>query len=242
MIPVLICPIIGDFDLVERMLDSIDVPVGRLVIVDNSLTGWKSQGARSIEYIRPITGLGYPGGINAGISQTPEAPWWVWCNADLSFGPGDLAHIAAVMEEATGPRHVTGSHRGLRNAYGAMNAACIEAAGLFDDWSFYPIYYDDDDYQYRCGLAGVEWVAYDGGIRHLGSRTLDDPAYREANGRTYPRNAAAYVAKWGGLPGDERYDSPWDSDLPVWVTRPDPAGRGGRLWETATLPVGGETR
>jgi len=242
MIPVLICPIIGDFDLVERMLDSIDVPVGRLVIVDNSLTGWESRSGRTIEYIRPITGLGYPGGINAGISQTPEAPWWAWCNADLVFGRGDLATITRIMDESRGPRHVTGSHRGLRNAYGAMNAACVDAAGLFDDWAFYPIYFDDDDYQYRCELAGVDWVRYDGRIDHAGSRTLADPAMAAANGRTFPVNADAYIAKWGGRPGSETFRTPWDTGLPVWVTRPDTTGRASRLWETTIRPLEGETR
>lgn len=229
MIPVLICPVIGDFELVEGMLASIDHPVGRTVIVDNSLTGWTSR-AEGIEYIRPITGLGYPGGINAGISQTPEAPWWLFCNSDIVFGPGDLAAIAERMDGATGPRVVTGTDRRLRFAYGALNAACVSRVGLMDEWAFYPIYFDDDDYERRCHLAGVEWVGFDGSISHAGSRSIADPGRAAANGRTFPANAQAYIAKWGGLPGSETFRRPYDMAAPLSFVRPDPAARAARRW------------
>lgn len=231
MIPVLILPVVGDFDHAERMLASIDVRVGRLVIVDNSLTGWRSQTRDDAAYIRPVLGLGYPGGINAGIMQTPDAPWWLFCSADLVFAPGDLAHIAETMHAATGPRVVTGSHRGLRWVYGAVNVATIERVGIMDAHTFFPIYFDDDDYEYRARLAGVEWLHHDGGMRHAGSQTIKDPDHGAANGRTFPLNRAAYLAKWGGLPGDERFRTPWNvPGLPLWATRPDPAGRARRLW------------
>ena len=229
MIPVLIAPVVSRFDLLERMIASIDHPVGRLVIVDNSLTGYQYQGA---EVIRPITGLGYPGGINAGIVQTPEAPWWLWASNDLEFGLGDLAYIAATMEQARRPRHLTGSHRGLRNVYGAMNAACVDAVGLFDDWAFYPIYFDDDDYEYRCRLGGVEWVTYDGAMRHAGSMTINsDEQARRENSRTFQMNRDRYIAKWGGAPGAERYSRPYDRPVPLSYSAPDIAGRAMRLWK-----------
>jgi hypothetical protein len=228
-VPVLICPVITDFDLVERMLASLDEPIERLVIVDNSLSGWTSQTRPDVRYIRPILGLGYPGGINAGITQTPDAPWWMWCNADLTFARGDLANVAA-LAEGTGPRMVTGSDRRLRNAYGAMNRAAVEAVGLFDEWSFFPIYYDDDDLERRCHLGGVEWLTYDGGIQHNQSATLVHAEFSEANGRTFPINRQAYIDKWGGLPGRETFTTPWNGDYPLNYCPVDIAGRARRMW------------
>ena len=228
MIPVLICPVLARFDLLERMLASIDHPVGRVIVVDNGLTGWQREG---VEVIRPITGLGYPGGINAGIMQTPDAPWWAWTNDDIEFGPGDLAHVAEVMDMAGGPRHITGTDRRLRNAYGAMNAACVDAVGLFDEWAFYPIYFDDDDYEYRCRLGGVEWLTYDGTIQHAGSSTISDPHMARENSRTFQLNASRYMAKWGGLPGHESYSRPYDRPVPLSYTAPDIAGRAMRMWK-----------
>lgn len=229
MIPVLICPVLRDFDLLEKMLASIDHPIERVVVVDNSVSGY-TPARTAVEVIRPITGLGYPGGINAGVAQTPAAPWWMWCNADLVFGPGDLAEIAALMDETTGPRHVTGSHRGLRNVYAAMNRQAIELVGLFDDWAFYPIYFDDDDMEHRCRVGGVEWVTYDGTMQHVGSATIKHGDFAEANSRTFEMNRASYLAKWGGMPGHEEYRTPYNLPVPLSFVKPDPAGRAAKLW------------
>jgi GT2 family glycosyltransferase len=231
MIPVLVCPVVSRFELLERMLRSIDEPIGRIVIVDNSLSGYIAPfDDLPIAYIRPLIGLGYPGGINAGIAQTPGAPWWLWASADLVWGPGDLARIAGLMDAAPGPRSVTGSHRGLRNVYGAMNRAAIELVGLFDEWSFYPIYFDDDDMERRCRLAGVEWLAFDGAMRHDGSATIGEDRFRDANARTFGENRRRYVEKWGGPPGGEAFATPWNLAVPVSFVRPDPGGRAARLW------------
>lgn len=234
MIPVLICPTVSRFDLLEKMVASIDHPVARLVIVDNSLTGYVIQtenaNVQRIDYIRPLVGLGYPGGINAGITQTPSAPWWAWTNNDILFGPSDLAHVAEVMDAATGPRHITGTARRLRNAYGASNRAAIDAVGLFDEWSFYPIYFDDDDFERRNRLGGVEWIAYDGGITHVGSATIhSDPKAQARNSVTFMDNRQRYIDKWGGLPERETFTLPW-GDKPLNYCPVDMAGRAKRLW------------
>lgn len=232
MIPVLICPVVSRFDLLERMLDSIDHPIGRLVIVDNSLSGYQSSHAA--EYIRPILGLGYPGGINAGIAQTPEAPWWLWASNDIVWGPGDLAHIAELMDAADGPRLVTGDRgddRLLRFAYGAENAAAVAAVGLHDEWAFYPIYFDDDDYEYRCHRGDVEWIEYNGQIHHDRSSTIaSDAAMSRANAASFERNRAEYERKWGGGPGRERFAAPYGLSVPLSFVRPDTVARASRIW------------
>lgn len=238
MIPVLIVPAVSRFDLLERLLRSLDEPVERIVIVDNSCSGATVSDPRA-EYIRPITGLGYPGGINAGIMQTPRAPWWLFSSVDIEFGTGDLARIATRMERAEGARVVTGDRtdsRMLRWAYGALNAATVAAVGLMDEYEFYPIYYDDDDYERRCRLAGVDWTVYNGDIRHgddgrEGSVTIkSDPEAAKANSRTFPENGGRYLAKWGGRPGFETFTTPWDSGAPLSWVKPDAASRGSRLW------------
>jgi GT2 family glycosyltransferase len=237
-IPVLIVPAVSRFDLLERLIRSLDEPVERLVIVDNSCSGATVSDPRA-EYIRPITGLGYPGGINAGIMQTPAAPWWLFASVDIEFGEDDLAAISSRMNGTAEPRVVTGTRndsRMLRWAYGALNVATVRAVGLMDEHAFYPIYFDDDDYERRCKLAGIEWLPYDGDIRHgddglEGSVTIkSDAAMSEANTRTFALNRAEYHAKWGGGPTWEAFDTPWDSDVPLSHVRPDPAKRAARLW------------
>src|SRR5574338_1221643 len=196
MIPVLIVPVLNRWDLARRMLASVDEPVGRTVIVDNGQIGMRHPGA---EHVRPITNLGFGGGINAAIAQTPDAPWWMWAGIDVEFAPGDLREIANRMDTRS-PRVVTGDRRDerlLRFAYAALNREAIEAVGLLDGWTFYPAYFDDDDYEYRCRLGGVEWIEFNGQMRHQRSATINsDAALAAANARTFPENAQRYIAKW----------------------------------------------
>lgn len=228
MIPVLIVPVLNRWDLAERMLASIDVPA-RVVVVDNGHIGM----AGDFEVMRPIANLGFGGSINSVICQTPEAAWWMWAGADLAFAPGDLAHIAQLMDRARVPQLVTGDRsdeRLLRFAYGALNRECIEAVGLLDE-GFFPAYFDDDDYEYRCRTGGVSWITYNGAISHSRSATINsDPALAAANARTFPMNHARYVAKWGGPPGSERFSRPWDRPVPLNYAPVDIAGRAARTW------------
>lgn len=235
MIPVLICPVVSRPDQLETMLASIDEPVGRLVVIDMTPDGIEPLCARrGAERLRPLVSPGLAGAINLGIGQTPEAPWWMFSSSDLVYGPGDLAEIVALIEMDPDPCFVTGDRaddRLLRNAYGAVNVAAIEAVGLLDEWTFYPLYFDDDDWERRCRLGGVEWVEYNGSILHERSSTIASDASAQAdNARTFPVNLARYVDKWGGPPGAERYATPWDTGAPLAFTRPDPAGRAARAW------------
>lgn len=240
MIPVLICPVISRPDLLKRMLRSVTVPVGRLVIVDNTPGHDLHVGRRGVHYIRPMLGLGYSGGINAGISQTPDAAWWLVVSNDIAFGSGDLKSIVAQMTAATGPAVVTGSStrdsRLLRWAYVAINAAAIETVGLMDEWNFWPIYFDDVDMERRCKLGGVEWIEYDGNILHgdtgwEGSSTIkSDDRYRNANSLTWTENYQRYIAKWGGPPGGETFTTPFGLSVPLSFTTPDLPGRARRIW------------
>ena len=233
MIPVVITSIMNRPDLLDRMLDSIDVPVGRGLIVDNGRTGYQREGWAVIT--PPFQSMGWPGTLNFGISQTPDAPWWLFVNNDAWFDPGKLALLCERMDAMKEPvvlHHewtVVGLHRSV-----------VERVGLFDEWSFWPLYFDDTDYSYRCHLAGIpvvngEWCHEDAGetvadrLEHAAT-VKSDPALAAANNRTWALNRAAYVAKWGGPPGRETYTTPWGRDIPLWAAKPDPWGRMARAW------------
>ncbi len=236
MIPVIIAPVLNRYDLLERMLRSIDVPTERGLIIDNGMTGYAKPDWINSEWkvaAPPFTSYGYPGSINFGIMQTPDAPWWIWVSNDVEFGAGDLACLARLMEESgDAPRLVT-----YHFAAGALNRAAVEAVGLFDEWNFWPLYFDDNDYAWRCHLAGfdVEWYTgnmTEGADGHDTSLTIfSDPGLAAANAVTWAINRAAYVEKWGGVPGTENLETPWGQPLPLWATKPSVAGRSARLWK-----------
>lgn len=239
-IPVLICPCISRFDLLERMLRSIDYPIDKIVIIDNSCNDYRVPEDLTrlpVHYIRPIINIGYGGGINAAMSQTPDAPWWLFLNADVFFGRGALAKFDAAMRDATGPTFV---HSLTVNAFacGALNRPLVERVGLFDEWTFFPAYYEDNDYAYRMRMHGINRTVLSLDVFHgheqgpeSGSLTIrSSPEYRQANDRTFVENQRRYIEKWGGLPGGEEYETPWMRDVPLGHVEIDLAGRARRSW------------
>lgn len=229
-IPVLITALINRPDLLDRMFDTLDVPFERALVVDNGHTGYRREGVTVFE--PPFTGLGWPGSLNFGITQTPDAPWWFFTNNDAYFEPGVIGRLVERMASAEGPLLVTDGF-----TVGALNRAMVDAVGLFDDWSFYPIYFDDLDYARRCYLAGFpvehgKWcLEGDIGETDVSSLTTkSDIALAHANNRTWQLNEKGYIEKWGGLPGGETFPTPWNQDLPLWAVRPDLRGRQLRSW------------
>lgn len=237
MIPVALTALVNRPDLLGRMIASVDVPIGRGLVADNARLGVTAPDPWRV-FAPPFEGLGWPGMINFGIEQTPDAPWWMVVNNDAYFEPGRLARLVERMDAATGPLVVSQSF-----TCAAFNRAVIEAVGLFDTWSFFPIYHDDNDFLWRCHLADVA-------VEHVGDLCLEgdigetdvqsqtiraDETLARANSRSWQLNHEAYVAKWGGPPAQETYTSPWGgrygpSPLPLWVTRPDLDGRVARRW------------
>lgn len=236
MIPAFISPSYNRPDLLERMLRSVDVPVGRGMVIDNGMLGLTADalglGPEWRVFQPPFSSMGLPGSINFGIAQTADAPWWLWASNDLVFGPGDLAAISDLVE-SYGPNPVMVTYR---FAFLALNRAVVQTIGLFDEYSFHPIYFDDTDLARRASLADIpvlhdKWHISEGADGFRYSVTVQtDERISHANNRTWKLNENAYRAKWGGLPGHETFDTPWDLGLPLWATRPDMDGREKRAW------------
>jgi hypothetical protein len=233
MIPVLAVSLIRP-DLIHRMLASVDVPVGRLIVVDNGAGIGDIDGAWMIHMPRnlPVSAV-----HNLILKMTPEAPWWALVSDDIVFAPGDLARLAAAM--AT-PDPFIATLDGFA-AWG-MNSPALDRLGYMDE-NFVPAYCEDCDIEYRCRLLGVPIVPVPAGLRHERSSTIALPFYREQNDRTYPQNVAYYRRKWGGsMRGGEVFTTPFDAGGTVNDWTLDPKRLRDLGWETTTLPTVGETR
>lgn len=228
MIPVLAVPVLLPHR-VDAMLASVDVPVGRLVVIDNG-AGVDVPGAIHLPH-----NIGVAASWNLAIKLTPDAPWWAIVNDDIVFAPGDLARLAAGMDTEA-PRIVTLD--GMA-AFG-INRAVIKAVGWFDE-DFVPAYCEDADMEYRCLLRGIPIIPLPAYLRHERSSTIADPRYGRQNGRTYPANAQWFIRKWGGpLRGGERYTVPFDGTPPG--PNPDIDRLSDLRWETTALEPVMETR
>ena len=193
MIPVLGFATLARFDLAQRLLDSIDYPVEKLVIVDNS--GKKSWIPEPNEFVKETWtirlphGLGANGAWNLIIKSTPFAPYWVIPNDDSWFEPGALQKIA----EQVDPSKFNFVDINPKWSCVVPGEGAILTAGLWDE-IFHPIYYDDDEYEWRMNLLGVEFNHIAATVHHDNSSTLKS-GFNEKNQLTFSNNKSAFINK-----------------------------------------------
>lgn len=193
-IPVLGFATLSRFDLAQRLLDSIDYPIEDLVIVDNS-------GKREFEpvietdlvkntwVIQVPYGLGANGAWNLIIKSTPHAPYWVIPNDDSYFAPGALATIAAKVDTTAF------NFLDINPKWSCVipGEGAVLQAGLWDE-VYHPIYYDDDDYEWRMEKLGVRFNTIPAKVYHDNSSTLRS-GFSERNDVTYKRNRSVFTNK-----------------------------------------------
>jgi GT2 family glycosyltransferase len=240
MIPVLGIPHYNRPDLLLRCLRSIDEPVERLVIIHNGELCDLPALDDLPGNIRWTTVIQHPNAGVAGswneIIKLFPAAWWLICNNDIAFAPGDLNRMAQAVDEQLEvpmPGLLYGNHGA---SWFAITSQCVDRAGLFDE-NIYPAYLEDCDYSRRCDLLGVRRVNVPGclalhGEGGNGSCTIhSDPVVRAHNHRTHGGNFEYYRAKWGGINGQETFGTPFnDPAWPVWAWRFDPARRRNQQW------------
>jgi GT2 family glycosyltransferase len=215
MIPVVGFATLARFDMAQRLIDSIDYPVEHLVIVDNS--GKKEFEPRTNENIKNVWliqvphGLGANGAWNLIIKSTPHAKYWVIPNDDSYFAEGALQKIAENVD-TTKFNFVN-----VNPKWSCVipTEGSVMKAGLWDE-AFHPIYFDDDDYEWRMEKLGVEFNHIDAEVLHDNSSTLK-AGYNERNSITFSRNQSLLtnkkVAEDTGVRGwtlKIRRDNRWD--------------------------------
>lgn len=132
---------------------------------------------------------------------------------DMELYPNTIEALVAAAEAnpAVGyffPEHNAHSMFGVN----ILRRWAWDKVGPYDEL-FYPAYFEDNDYAIRLRLAGVPTMAVpDCGMNHVGSATLQSfsEAEKNAHHANFDRLRMYYVQKWGGQPGHERYNSPFN--------------------------------
>lgn len=193
MIPVLGFCTLARFDLADRLLASIDYPVRDLVIIDNSgKKQWQPQKPDSVErmwFMQVPNGLGLVGAWNLIVKTTPFAPFWLLVNDDAWFEPGALQAIA----ENADPGALSFVKINTSWSCIALGEAAVQAAGLYDE-RFYPLYFDDNDYERRIRNAGIPVKTIAARVHHDNSSTLA-AGYQAANSKTFAANQRLFEQK-----------------------------------------------
>ena len=196
MIPSMIVPTLTRHDLLIEMLASIDYPVRLLVIVNNhpnrdfEAFGWVPECVEDYRVLNMPANLGCAGSWNLGVKSSPFAPWWLVASDDVVFAPGTLEQFAGECS----PDRLTISAEWPHWQFFGLGENVVDRVGLFDE-NLYPANFEDDDYQRRCDVLGVDVYRSDAAHSHVKQATVHAPEWAEQNVRTYNANETYFVRK-----------------------------------------------
>lgn len=203
MIPALVVPILADPERLYRMLDSLDYPIGRLIVVDNgrvvdrfllATNRGVSTYVSDLALIELPANLGVAGSWNLGIKSAPFAAYWLIANFDIEWPPGSLERFDRYATASSGDALILSGGQPAWCAF-AIGEIVVETVGLFDE-RFVPAYFEDNDYVDRCGYAECPVVETDIPITHENSSTLRaSEHYAERNAISFGANHAFYHDK-----------------------------------------------
>ena len=197
MIPNLIVPVLNRYDLLQRMLQSLDYPIKHLLIIDNGASKVEQDTSVNVPdcvehttYLPMPSNLGVAASWNLGIKLFPMDDRWTFASNDMWFHPAQLETLSwASPDEITLMAPFPHWH-----AF-TVGQTVVKKLGLFDE-ALYPAFYEDNDYQRRAAHHEIPITLLDLNVEHDNSSTIhSDHAYRVANARTFPNNRAYYEDK-----------------------------------------------
>jgi GT2 family glycosyltransferase len=184
----MIVPVLTRYDLLDRMIGSINYAVKDLVIIDNGAkqSEWSptwNQWIAKIHHIKLPSNLGVPGSWNLGIKVLPNPDWWLITNFDVEWG-GDALKI---FQEISRKDKLVLSNGAPAWCAFTLGWEVVEKVGLFDE-SFVPAYFEDNDYERRCEYHGIEIVNSFIPVAHDNSSTLK-AGFQQDNDLSFSANA-----------------------------------------------------
>lgn len=227
-IPVFAIPVLNRGDLLERLVESLDFPIKRLLIINNgnddtvrsAIHRIRNRAITSdiieqVDVYEPGHNLGVAPSWNKVMQLYPSAPYWMICANDMFFHrKGDLEKMFMYAE-------ANHSSQAMFYADGyscfCMTQLGLQQVGKFDE-NIYPAYVEDSDHFYRVRLTGavtnqfpdIEMTHGEG--KQNGSCTIkSNKKYEIANTATQKSNFKYYIKKWGGLPNYEIYRTPFNN-------------------------------
>jgi hypothetical protein len=215
MLPNLIVPVLNRYDLLQRMLDSIDFPIRDLLIIDNG--GNLDQ----VQFPKPVlnshvlsmpSNLGVAASWNLGIKLFPHDNNWFFSSNDAHFGPGALERLSQARTDTLTLCDVFPYWQTF-----SVGEDALRRVGLFDE-AIYPAFGEDNDWMRRCAYHEVEMVRMELDVSHDNSSTIhSDQELWDRNSNTFPENMRYVSDKEqardygpGGWSLDRRRRNAWD--------------------------------
>ena len=188
----LIVPVLNRFDLLQRMIESIDVEATVYVINNSGIR----QDFRynnplvSIWWVDVPSNLGVASSWNLGIKMLPFESRWFISSADCWFRPGDLTLLETAKTDA-----LTLCDKFPYYQTFAVGEDIVKTVGLFDE-GLHPIYFEDNDYERRIDYAGMRVDRLPLQLGHDNSSTINsDVKLSEKNQYTFLYNQQYFSEK-----------------------------------------------
>ena len=230
------CPTYRKFDLCVKMIESAfagSVMPDAFLIVDNSAGGFTKYTQEngilfdsSVMIVEPTTNIGVAAAWNyilEAVTASVEDALTIIVNDDVLFNETtiqrlvDKALVDSINNGEYDIMYATGGESAI-NAFSlfAVHAPTfLEVLGRFDE-TIWPAYFDDNDMHQRMKLQHL-------GITHVddctanhgeGSATIKSYGVEEINRhhQQFRRNQHYFILKWGGMPGEETYNIPFNGN------------------------------
>jgi len=207
MIPNLIVPTLTRYDLLQRMLESIDYPVGHVLIVDNGNMIDQLKLPAEIKELTVLTmpaNMGVAGSWNLGIKCFPKDDNWLIVSDDVVFPAGALKQYAALAD----PTAIQFFDVSPKWACFSVGEAVVEKAGLACEL-FHPAYFEDNDWERRIDQAGVTKQILPIQVQHDNSSTLKS-GFEHKNAATFRSNQEVYEQR---LADNDLSDGGWSLNV-----------------------------
>jgi GT2 family glycosyltransferase len=172
------------------MLDSVDVPVEHLLVIDNGEGSdlYFSEKFKNVTVLDMPANLGVAGSWNLGIKSFPHAERWLIASNDVQFGNGALEELSKARRE-----DITLTEKFPYWQAFVLGDRAVSKIGLFDE-ALHPAYFEDNDYERRAEYAGITIKKMKLDITHENSSTVRS-GYEHRNALTYQNNNKYYEAK-----------------------------------------------
>ncbi len=203
-------PTLNRGDLLDRCLESIQastVKPQRIIVINNGLllNAWSRFRDPKVEVIDPQRNLGVAASWNLLHKLAAPLPL-ILLNDDVEVEPATFARML-------------GCGVPLVCAAGwsafLQDESVWKTVGDYDE-NFYPAYHEDGDYRWRCQLKGITPFEMDAGVKHSPSQTRKrfTPEEDVAFMAKWQEGHEYYQQKWGGLPGREIFERPYNGKTP----------------------------
>ncbi len=195
-------------DLCEKASLSL-LPIEDLVIIDNSVDGY--SGVTQGMVYRPPVPLSAPQSFNFAMrtGKRKGNSFILTMHEDAESTDHAAEKLAEFARMYTYQNRKWGVLFTSYDALAAYNLDILEDVGLWD--TNFHHYYSDNDYFRRLRLAGYDLIDTNLPVIHHGSQTIkSDPERNFMNGILFPADGSYYEKKWGGSPGQETYERPFN--------------------------------